>query len=491
MKQYPQKHIMVDGVAYDIDTGEAIEQSGYQTNKHNTPNHPDVLDLRSPESIVKPSVAAIDKRQAKLNTTYQPPDLTTTELKPVQTKTSIVVEAKKRLSKTHDSIKKHYKKITPKTVTHKSHQSAVFSKPAELDYGKFVLLKGLWPPRLLVIWQMSLLRTVVSPQTWLLLSLPVILLQVRVLRNVTTNEALQKAKNYLNPDNYSAIVISFGLALSLFLVGLIFRSIISNVGIALRLRQIDKRKLQLSSAIRSAINSMLRQAINYLIHLFVIGLFTIFTIWIGISIWNSGNVFVSGSKYQLIVFIVILWALMLILLYSKHWLQVGLLARSSQSRHLQSQSFALIVQNPLHNFITGFLALVGIFIGYFSIIFIDWQVTEFFISYNGAPVVLVIIGVAIYTVLVLTTIQYFQQNLWARQYYFVASQATNSDVLLYMEREKPASLKPLYIIIASAVIIVMFYIILVTWQAPQIRGYLANLHAEVPAQIHFTLPVNK
>lgn len=487
MKSYPQKPIIINGKAYDPNTGEAIGQSKSRTGKH---GRLDVLDLRTPQSIVQRPQNAISKRQAELSS------LGNSQLsdEPMPHKKSPSQSLKHFNAKLIAKSKEHIGRI--KASTHKTKKAKpsvvkLKSEHLDLDYADFVLINAVWPPKFFALWQLSLVRTIASPQTWLLITLPVLLLQVRVLQHVTTNEALQKGKQFFDPANYATLTWSVGVALCLFITGIILRSIISNTGIALRLRQIDKRSLHIKAALRSAVSSLLRQALNYLIHLCIICLVTVTVLFVIYNIFNSTNLWISVNKYQLLVFISIIWLVVLILLYSKHWLQVGLLARSSQSEHLQLQSLKLLGTAPLSSFITGFLAVSGIIIGYCSILLIDWQMTEYFVHNTGSPTILVLVGITILTVVVLTTMQYYQQNIWARQYYFVASQAPNKDTLLYMEKEKPASLVPLYIAIALGLIVVVIYMIVVSWQAANIRGFLANWHATVPQQINFTLPVKK
>ncbi len=488
MKSSPQKPIIINGKAYDPNTGAAIGQSKSRMGKH---GRLDVLDLRTPQSIVRRPQNAISKRQAELS------DLDSSQLsddEPMVHKKSSTQTLKHFNAKLIAKSKEHIGRIKARTHISKKTKPSVVkfkSEHLDLDYADFVLLNAVWPPKFFALWQLSLIRTIASPQTWLLITLPILLLQVRVLQHVTTNEALQKGKQFFDPANYATLAWSFGLALCLFLTGIILRSIISNTGIALRLRQIDKRTLHIKTALRSAVSSLLRQALNYLIHLCIICVVTVLVMLVVYNIFSSTNLWISVNKYQLFVFIAIIWLVLLILLYSKHWLQVGLLARSSQSEHLQLQSLKLLGTAPLSNFITGFLAVGGILIGYFSILLIDWQMTEYFVRNTGSPTILVLVGVTVLTVAMLTTMQYYQQNIWARQYYFVASQSPNKDSLLYMEKEKPASLAPLYIAVTLGTIVVIIYIILVSWQAANIRGFLANWHAEIPQQINFTLPVKK
>lgn len=492
MKKPPPKHIIIDGIVYDSNTGEVVGRSRGDSKLLPKQKHPEVLDLRTPESIVNQPQAAISKRQAQLSLTNLQ-----NEQEFYDNKNAKLEKLKATKDKLKKKIKLHTKRIKKSLISPATKSSANSSakKTPKLtlqqDYLEFVLVKSIWPPPLFSLWQMSLVRTIVSPQTWLLLSLPVILLQLRILQNFTTNEVLQKAKGVVSPDHFSALAWSVGVTLTLFFLGVIIRSIISNAGIAIRLRQIDNRTLHLTTALRSAVHSMLRQAINYLLHLVIICLVTAFTVWVAINIFNSNNHWLSTSKYQLIVFLAVIWLVVLVLLYSKHWLQVGLLARSSKSSHLQLQSLKLLQISPLRNFTTGFLAICGIFLGYSSILLIDWQITDFFITHVNSPTILVLIVVAIFTVVILTTMQYYQQNTWARQYYFVASKATNNQELLYMEREKPASLWPLFVAIGFAGFMVGLYAIIVIWQSAQIKGVLANFHAEVPSQINFTLPVKE
>ena len=84
-----------------------------------------------------------------------------------------------------------------------------------------------------------------------------------------------------------------------------------------------------------------------------------------------------------------------------------------------------------------------------------------------------------------------QQNLWARQYYLVANESDDRDELLYMEPERPASLVPLFVAVGLAGVVIGAYVCVVTLQAARIKGLLADLHAQVPAQIQFSLPVKK
>ncbi len=63
--------------------------------------------------------------------------------------------------------------------------------------------------------------------------------------------------------------------------------------------------------------------------------------------------------------------------------------------------------------------------------------------------------------------------------------------LLYMEREKPAKVWPLFVALALAGVLLLMYTIVITRFGSQLRGQLANLHAAIPDEIHLVIPVKK
>lgn len=95
------------------------------------------------------------------------------------------------------------------------------------------------------------------------------------------------------------------------------------------------------------------------------------------------------------------------------------------------------------------------------------------------------------TVLLLATAQYIQQNLWARQYYYIASHSPMRKELLYMEREKPAKVWPLFVALALAGTLLLTYTTIISLYGSQLRGQLANLHAAIPDEIRLVIPVQK
>jgi len=128
---------------------------------------------------------------------------------------------------------------------------------------------------------------------------------------------------------------------------------------------------------------------------------------------------------------------------------------------------------------------------YGLILLMDWQLVRYFLTQTGAPAIVWLIVIAIITVLLLTSLQYIQQSLWARQYYYASLRAVNSNELLYMEKPKPASLWPLGIMAAGVITITFAYFLITSLYASQLRGYLANLHSVVPSEIRLVVPLKK
>ena len=257
----------------------------------------------------------------------------------------------------------------------------------------------------------------------------------------------------------------------------------------MRLREIDNRPAKLSLGIHSAMHSLLRQMLNYIVHFAIIVLWSGLLIWLTAMILTTGNSLVSTNKYQIAAVVGFAWLFVMVLLYTKHWLQIGLLSRSSKVARVQLQSISLLFSSPLKNAIAG---LVGFSLSASVILLIlamSWFVTDYFIAQQGSPVIAILVVIAISTVILLTNLTYVQQNLWARHYYFVASLSKNRNQLLYMEREKPASSWPLYVAVLLAGVFVGSYFLLINLYGSRIRGEMANIHAMIPEEIKLVVPL--
>jgi len=466
MAQNPHKHITVDGVRYNLENGRAVAM----TAKSQAPagGRSTLLDLRSPvETVRAEKISALQQHLPS----------------PSQTQPQIArsIQPKKVGRKPIRAIKKD--------TTQASH--LVDPKEEKIDFFSFVFLHSLWPKTNVSLMQLSLLRTICSPQTWLLLTLPLILLQIRVLKHLTLNESLAYTKNFIAPDHYQAITWAIGVALVAFMVGVIIRSSVSASGLYVRLREFDSRPVGVLRALRSASHSIFRQSLNYILHFIIIILVSIAFGLLASHILSSTNAWLGSSRYQLVFALAFAWLGVIVLLYSKHWLQIGLLARSNNKKHLQLRSFKLVFAMPLRNFLISIWSIFWLIVVYGSIVLAGWQITNYFVAQSQAPVIWLLILEVVMTVILLTLLQYFQQNMWARHYYFIANQSSDRADLLYSQREKPESLWPFAIAIAVAGSILLIYTVLVIFSASRMRGYLANIHASIPDTIQFVVPIKK
>lgn len=462
MKKNQDRYITVDGVRFDITTGRALpahKQSQAPAGRSA------VLDLRVPQKNGIDVIGISSKQQ-----TLRPPKDHTVSTK-AASHTRGHPQAKTK--------QKGQLQIEPANETKNT------------DYFSFVLLRFFWPKANFGLWQLSLLRTLLSPQTWLILTLPLILLQIRVLKHLTLNETLQQTKAFVAPDHYQTIIWAIGLMLTAFLIGIIIRSTITMSGMYVRLRELDNREVKLRYALRSAMHSLLRQSFNYFLHVLIMLVVSCAFILGIIGLWHSSNIWVSTNKYQLIIALSLIWITSVVLLYSKHWLQVGLLARSSKIKHLQWQSIKLLYVGLLNNLVTGFLGLTLLLTIYFAIIYMAWQLTSYFIGLRTAPAIGLLVAEAIISIVLLTALQYFQQNIWSRQYYYIATRSSDRRKLLYMEHTGKESLWPLWIAISLACILLGLYASIVVFSASRMRGFLANIHATIPDNVQLSVPIKK
>lgn len=472
MNNKSDKYIEVDGVIYDISTGRVVSDNKRHLarNKKNS-----VLDLRTPHNIVASSQRAIQKREVQSIQTTRPASASQPIHKPVNS------APKKNTA--------HRVRPAPQAS---NKTKKIELKDSEVpEYLGFVLLKGVFAKGNLKLWQLSLFRTIFSPQTWLLLTLPLIVLQIRIIKHYTLNETIQKAKFFVAPDHYQAVSLALGITLVVFLIGVVVRSCITATGISTRLREIDNRPIKILSALRSAMHSIIRQALNYVIHLIIIVIITLGLLLVSKNLLNSVDPWITNSRYQILVAIFLIWLVTLVFLYTKHWLQVGLLARSSKTSHIQLKSIKLLFTTPLANIVSGTVGLFLILLCYGTILSMSWYATSFFISQNGAPAVVILILIAFSTVVLLTTLQYVQQSLWARQYYYSSLNSDSSSDLLYMELTKPDSIWPMAVVIGVLSVFMIAYFWATAVYASRLRGVLANIHANIPDEINIVVPIRK
>jgi len=484
MNQKSDKYLEVDGVVYDISSGRIVsdKQKKPSRNAQNT-----VLDLRTPHNIVASSQRAISKREVRYGAGYR-----------AQSTKSIDSSFDRKKNKQHTNIVRAHQTKTKPVARTKSINSipeppggAKIKEHDNTDYLSFVLFKGIFAKANLRLWQLSLVRTVFSPQTWLLLTLPLILLQVRVIRHYTLNETIQKAKSLVAPDNYSEVSIAIGITLAVFLLGVIIRSCITATGISIRLREIDNRPIKIVNALRSSMHSIIRQALNYFIHLVIILVITLGLLLISKNLFMSNDPWIANSKYQIVVALFIVWLVILVFLYTKHWLQVGLLSRSSKSTHIQINSIKLLLTTPSANVVSGLVGLVLIAVSYGIIFSMSWFVTNYFVTQADAPAVVILIIIAFTTIILLTSLQYVQQSIWARQYYYSSLNSRDSGELLYMEPSKPDSIWPIFVVISISSVLMIVYFFAVSLYSSRLKGFLANLHASIPDEVNIVVPIKK
>ena len=464
-KPSPQKHVNVDGILYDVSSGRELDKNQI----------PEVLDLRNNSNLSRQSASLATPGSPRKFTTYR------SSSAPQQPQHQPKATTRPHLDKSSKS--SHQAKSSDKPKADSANDAK------KISFFSFVIARGILPRGSLKLWQASLFRTIASPQTWLLLSLPLILVQFRVIQNLNLNQFLVKAKDTVTPENFQAVTVSLGVIMGLFLLGVIVRSIITSAGVHVRLREIDNRPAKLSLGIHSAMHSLLRQMLNYIVHFAIIVLWSGLLIWLTAMILTTGNSLVSTNKYQIAAVVGFAWLFVMVLLYTKHWLQIGLLSRSSKVARVQLQSISLLFSSPLKNAIAG---LVGFSLSASVILLIlamSWFVTDYFIAQQGSPVIAILVVIAITTVVLLTNLTYVQQNLWARHYYFVASLSKNRNQLLYMEREKPASSWPLYVAVLLAGVFVGSYFLLINLYGSRIRGEMANIHAMIPEEIKLVVPL--
>lgn len=477
MSSKTDKYLEVDGVVYDIASGRVVSDSKKTPSLKSKSS---VLDLRTPHNIVASSQRAIQKREVQGNVNPRA-DSMISKLQVKNNKTNYV----------HKSQAKPVAKVNSTKAIPRSTKSDITDDQESIDYFGFVFLKGIFSKGNLRLWQLSLVRTIFSPQTWLLLTLPLLILQVRVIRHYTLNETIQKAKSFVAPDHYNQVALALAITLVAFMVGVIIRSCITATGISVRLREIDNRPIKVINALRSAMHSIIRQALNYFIHLVIIVAITVGLIMVSKSLFLSTNPWVSNSRYQILAALFLVWVIVLVFLYAKHWLQVGLLSRSSKTSHIQVKSIKLLFTTPSANLVSGLTGIFMIVLCYSAIFSMSWFVTNYFVSQAGAPAIFILILIAFTTIILLTTLQYIQQSLWAKQYYFSSLNSPDKGELLYMEPTKPDSTWPIFVVVAIATVLMIVYFVIASLYAARLKGFLANIHASIPDEINVVVPIRK
>jgi hypothetical protein len=73
---------------------------------------------------------------------------------------------------------------------------------------------------------------------------------------------------------------------------------------------------------------------------------------------HNPNEWISMSKYQLLVAAILIWLFIIVLLYSKHWIQISLIAKSNNTSKIQSKSTKLLFSGILKNLGTGIVGLM-------------------------------------------------------------------------------------------------------------------------------------
>lgn len=455
-KLHPQssRYIEVDGVLYDVATGTASNSAH--------PKRQVISDIKP----VKKSSPPTKPAGVQTNLFNQPisihSDVLTTRAEHKE------IKKRKKLRKSHKP---------------KLSQNTLKSSASTQSYFSSVGLAFLWPLGGAACWQLAFIRSLLSPQTWFLALLPLLLLQLSLLGNSTLNQYLRNTKLAAQTFNYQQWIISFGVILTLFLVGILIRSLTTGTGLHLRLRKLDNKATNFSSAFRVAAHNSLKQSYNYLWHLFVILLISLgFTI-LALLVLKSNNQFVEVSQTRLVGAIIIIWLVSLSAMYAKHWIQISLISFNPNTVKIQRRSYQVLSTAPIQTITTAFISVslvltLFLYAYWIANVQLNYVVTTGAASFKISWYILATMSIF----LLATLTGYLQQGLWARHTHWVLEKRPDiKRQLLSSSLDTKPTISPLLWCIYGIVIIVLIYALIAVYFSPQIRSTVSELQLQLPS----------
>ena len=334
------------------------------------------------------------------------------------------------------------------------------------------------------IFQLSLLRNLLSLRAVLFIALPAIFFQIRYMLVLNPDQILAKLKNYVSPQNTTTLILIIGLVLGLVLVSFIADSIISPALIRYYYQRLGVRKPKMSQAIRDAMSLSFAGVAQRFFKAMVL----LANLLVTSVILYAAYIFGYGSIDLQIIYLVLAGLLIIIqysiYFYFKYWLQAGIAVGYTQGRSKVAMAIKQTLAHPLAALGYGFNWLKSVVVIIIVCLAIDWAAVYLVDSSN-------IIWQQILILAVSSTLIYMTWTVWTswQAGYWTAiieHKSQNAELsFATLEESKTWQFVSLIIILF---IIMGSYIVLSYMFSDRIIVGLEAIYSKIPENIKLNLP---
>jgi hypothetical protein len=334
------------------------------------------------------------------------------------------------------------------------------------------------------IFQLSLLRNLLSLRAVLFIALPAIFFQIRYMLVLNPDQILAKLKNYVSPQNTTTLILIIGLVLGLVLVSFIADSIISPALIRYYYQRLGVRKPKMSQAIRDAMSLSFAGVAQRFFKAMVL----LANLLVTSVILYAAYIFGYGSIDLQIIYLVLAGLLIIIqysiYFYFKYWLQAGIAVGYTQGRSKVAMAIKQTLAHPLAALGYGFNWLKSVVVIIIVCLALDWAAVYLVDSSN-------IIWQQILILAVSSTLIYMTWTVWtswqAGYWTAIIEHKSQNAELSFATLEESKTWQFVSLIIILFIILGSYFVLSYMFSDRIIVG-LEAIYSKIPENIKLNLP---
>ena len=224
------------------------------------------------------------------------------------------------------------------------------------------------------IFQLSLLRNLLSLRALFFIALPAIYFQVRYMLVLKPEQILGKLKNYISPQNTTILILIFGVILGAIIISFIADSIINPALFRYYYQKLGNRKPKMSQAIKDSMSLSFASVSQRLFKALVL----IANLVVSAIIIYVAYVLGYGSLELQVVYFCLAGLIVLIqyaiYFYFKYWLQVSIAIGYTQGRSKLAMSIKQTILHPLAAIGYGINWVKSVVVVVLLCLAVDWLV---------------------------------------------------------------------------------------------------------------------
>lgn len=237
----------------------------------------------------------------------------------------------------------------------------VIRHPAPKRLGYFRLLGQSWKAVFdSNIFQLSLLRNLLSVRALLIALIPFVFFQLRYFLVLKPDQILERARSLFDPQNSSILITSAGLILAVVLISFLADSVISPALLRYNFQKLGKRKVKMYQSLADSMSlsygSIAQRILKFLV-------FIVFASFV-LALFYGAYVFGYGSISEQISYISVVAAIAIIILSLyfcfKYWLQASFAIGSKGGRSKIAIPFDRVFKHPINSIGMGLNWLVSL-----------------------------------------------------------------------------------------------------------------------------------